>query len=679
MCRSRKKKVHITLLGAALAVLGLSAAGTEELTGFPPSPSLDWDRSNPALWAPIVKSGSVNPLIISPRKVEWKSDGTVKIPFNLNQRARVWVAIYDPYNNETGPRGPFGAWLRFVPNHLFLASISGQDFEAGDNVITWDRIDWEGNPVQSDQHPGFVYDLIGLNILEDATVAGIAPNAGLADPWIDLRTNEVWMGEYNRDAPDRGGHRSGDIARAVLGTDFIANPNAWERWDANSVTDFEGAWTVGGMRGDPDQQDIYYTTHYEGEDGGCYRMIINRDAKTFEPDRDWAENGLAPTAGPDVNIMQMEVWKNNLVAANRSVADPPASSVEFWDKGSGELVKSLDVAEWFTTFSVDHEGNEVARASGPGALSVHDKGIYLSGWRSPNIIMIDHDGSPIWVNRNGDLVGDKVTYELAAETGMTPDGSLIFRINVDLEGRAVFFSSVSSSQLVNYGVLGRDGTGLFNIFADPKIVGPLPLSSSYFITLIDGDRSTSGSSSTWDGPNVGEPGPWDGMYWDTRYDIARHSFERIEGQKYGAGMFLHIPYDLVTIDDNIIADCFTPSCWGESDEDASAGTDTTTVMATVDRASTPASYSLGTAYPNPFNAETTIEFTAPLHSQVRIEVFSTAGQLVATLVDGELSAGSYRTTWNGLDRHGGQVSSGTYFYRMQAGEFTATHSMTLLK
>ncbi len=466
------------------------------------------------------------------------------------------------------------------------------------------------------------------------------------------------MGEYNRDAPDWGGHRSGDIGRAVLGTDFIAEPEAWERWDANSVTDFEGARTFGGMRGDPDpdKQDIYYTTHSRGEGAGCYRMTINREARTFEPDKDWAENGLAPVGAPGIAIMQMEVWKNNLVAANWSRADVPASSVEFWDKGSGEVVKSLDVAEWFTNFWVDDDNNEVANASGPSALSVHEEGIYLSGWTSPNLIKIDHDGNTIWVNRNGDVVGDQVSCELMVETGMSIEWSTTSRFNADLSGKVSYFSLGSNNGDDNYGAIGRDGAGIFNIRAEPSIVGPYDRSLSNFITIIDRGRSTSGSSSTWDGPNPGERGPWDGMYWDSKFDITRHSLEHIEGQKFGAGMLLHIPYDLV-----------------------SGRLDLATGMEAVDRASIPDNYSLGAAYPNPFNPETTIEFEVPAQGFVQIDVFNPVGQIVASLVGEELRAGSYSTTWNGLDRHGGRVSSGVYFYRMQAGDFTATHSITLLK
>ena len=64
---------------------------------------------------------------------------------------------------------------------------------------------------------------------------------------------------------------------------------------------------------------------------------------------------------------------------------------------------------------------------------------------------------------------------------------------------------------------------------------------------------------------------------------------------------------------------------------------------------------------------------------VKIEIFNSVGQVVASMVDQDLSAGAYTATWDALDSSGNQVSSGVYFYRMEAGEFTATRSMTLLK
>ena len=64
---------------------------------------------------------------------------------------------------------------------------------------------------------------------------------------------------------------------------------------------------------------------------------------------------------------------------------------------------------------------------------------------------------------------------------------------------------------------------------------------------------------------------------------------------------------------------------------------------------------------------------------MKIEVFNAAGQRLSSLVDEALRAGTYKTVWDGLDLNGVQVSSGVYLYRMQAGDFVATRSMTLLK
>ena len=61
------------------------------------------------------------------------------------------------------------------------------------------------------------------------------------------------------------------------------------------------------------------------------------------------------------------------------------------------------------------------------------------------------------------------------------------------------------------------------------------------------------------------------------------------------------------------------------------------------------------------------------------EVYNTAGQLINSLVDKDLFAGAYKTTWDAMTQDGQQASSGVYFYRMEAGDFTDTRSMTLLK
>ena len=93
----------------------------------------------------------------------------------------------------------------------------------------------------------------------------------------------------------------------------------------------------------------------------------------------------------------------------------------------------------------------------------------------------------------------------------------------------------------------------------------------------------------------------------------------------------------------------------------------------------PTKFALNQNYPNPFNPSTEIRFDLPTRSQVSIEIYNVLGQKVKTLVDEEKPAGPYIVDWNGTSDNGTQVSSGVYFYRMQAGSFVETKKMMLLK
>ena len=83
--------------------------------------------------------------------------------------------------------------------------------------------------------------------------------------------------------------------------------------------------------------------------------------------------------------------------------------------------------------------------------------------------------------------------------------------------------------------------------------------------------------------------------------------------------------------------------------------------------------------PNPFNPETSIRFDLAHSGAVRLEVFDALGQKVKTLVTESLPAGSHQVLWRGVDHQGQQVSSGVYFYRLQAGDYTQMRRMLLLK
>jgi hypothetical protein len=93
----------------------------------------------------------------------------------------------------------------------------------------------------------------------------------------------------------------------------------------------------------------------------------------------------------------------------------------------------------------------------------------------------------------------------------------------------------------------------------------------------------------------------------------------------------------------------------------------------------PQSYDLNQNYPNPFNPTTTISYDLPAQSTVKLTVYDIRGKEVITLQDAEKSPGNYDVQWNGLDQIGKQVSTGVYFARLDAGDFTQTIKMLYLK
>jgi hypothetical protein len=79
-------------------------------------------------------------------------------------------------------------------------------------------------------------------------------------------------------------------------------------------------------------------------------------------------------------------------------------------------------------------------------------------------------------------------------------------------------------------------------------------------------------------------------------------------------------------------------------------------------------------YPNPFNPVTKIRFSIPKYSNVKLFVYDVTGRLVTELVNSELTAGEYETDFNALN-----ITSGVYFYTLQAGSFTDTKKLIVVK
>jgi hypothetical protein len=89
-------------------------------------------------------------------------------------------------------------------------------------------------------------------------------------------------------------------------------------------------------------------------------------------------------------------------------------------------------------------------------------------------------------------------------------------------------------------------------------------------------------------------------------------------------------------------------------------------------------WALGQNTPNPCVTGAWIAFEVARTSNVSIKVYNARGQLVRTLKHGRMSAGRHSVHWDAANASGDRVSSGVYFYKMEAGDFTATRKMLVV-
>ena len=123
---------------------------------------------------------------------------------------------------------------------------------------------------------------------------------------------------------------------------------------------------------------------------------------------------------------------------------------------------------------------------------------------------------------------------------------------------------------------------------------------------------------------------------------------------------------------------------GYDEVEASNGPRTITVdvgwyLGIDDVAAVPGVFALHQNYPNPFNPVTTIRYDVPEQAHVTMEIYNLLGQRVATLVNGIQEPGYHAILWNGTNMSGAAMSSGMYFYHIQAGDFRSVKKLILVK
>jgi len=99
----------------------------------------------------------------------------------------------------------------------------------------------------------------------------------------------------------------------------------------------------------------------------------------------------------------------------------------------------------------------------------------------------------------------------------------------------------------------------------------------------------------------------------------------------------------------------------------------------IDDGELPTVFALRQNSPNPFRDGTAMAFNLPTPARTKIVVYNVAGRVVATVVDRQFPAGRHSIEWNGRDSAGRRVPAGIYFYRIEAGGYTSTKKMIVLR
>ncbi len=278
-----------------------------------------------------------------------------------------------------------------------------------------------------------------------------------------------------------------------------------------------------------------------------------------------------------------------------------------------------------------------------GSNTTHDAYVVLTNSLGEDVIFFFARGSGyLYVNAN---VGGDETYTYTAETWY----HIEFK-NIDFVSKT--FDYYVNEVLIKAGIPFRDA------------------STTQDFNRLDLYNFTEGSQAWWDEILIAtEEFPTWVMVDTARGTVPAGDSIQIEVLFDAAGMNVGNYYA------NIIIESNDPS---NSEVRISAHMQVATGSGT-EEAKIPEVFFVKQNYPNPFNSQTSIRYGCPKKAKVCIQVFDITGRIVNTLIDKEVEAGYHEVMWEGNNKFGRKVANAVYFYRIQAGDFTATKKMIFLQ
>lgn len=399
-----------------------------------------------------------------------------------------------------------------------------------------------------------------------------------------------------------------------------------------SVNNWDIAWIAGGP---PDTPKVFRTSN-----GGLNWIQLPLNGITKEIYCLWAISPNTAFVGEGNTTGMAGLYKTTDIGATWNLILQTAPNMGFWNgimfsKRNGGRGYGLALAE--RIYKTSNYGEDwLMQQSGVNGVSnahnslmVVDYNFYGFGMNNGAArIRLTTNGGIGWVNDAVNLPGNYTSGICFSEDKLT--------------GLAATSTSLPMISRTTDG-----GTSWTIVDIDTGLVGNcfikwIPESPVVYILAANGKvKKSIDRGITW---NIMETAGVDSLY---HFDFERHTNNVIYGYAVARSG------DVIKLADSIIL----------------------TITGNIKHDQLPEKYTLGQNYPNPFNPVTTIEYSVPKNNiNVKITVFDLLGRETETLVDEVKNAGNYKISFNGTN-----YSSGMYFYKMQAGDFSEVKKMILVK
>lgn len=573
----------------------------------------------------------------------------------------------DTYFDDPPPTFPYYQWnMRHNGDHDVDADLAW-DVETGDPSVLIGILD------------------SGIRYIHKDLGGYLAPS--------DVTQGNIWINwaEYPPDGDDDDGNSYVDD---WIGWDWVNNASpCWTGEDCtkedNDPADFNGHGThCGGIA-------AAITNNARGVAGmaGGWNEIQNEPAngvKIMALRVGWS----GPYGGYEVGYVRMDFCAQAMYyAANKGAT---AINCSWGSSASGGLPAAADYATSMGVLIVAAAGNEGSQypdylqgrsdVMAVAATDSFDKRSIWPGGQSSNYgtwVDVAAPGSDIisTYHNHYDPVNDYVA--LMGGTSMSCPHSvglagLIKSFNSALDRQEIFDIMVQTTDTIDHlnpGYEGLLGSGRINAYEALKVADPVPPE----VTVI------------W--PNGGEVlfiGHTYSILWEASDNVGITSTD-IDYSTDGGNTWTDVvelegnpeEYDWTvpgppTSEGRIKVTCFDyagNAGWDMSDSNFCPPSPGKIAMV----GSVPQQFTLSQNYPNPFNPETNIEFSLPDEAKVSLIIYNIRGQVVKSLVNGSMFAGTYKAHWDGKDRSENSVASGVYFYRLVAGDKITTKKMVMIK